>query len=278
MATKTKTQEVSSEIVSVERDQSISPVLQVFLDSKQFVKPNSALVFDHPHTIFDKFATSVGNTFDIFDAVLSNPVVNKNEDGTENISYGRVILEARSSTLEKGREREVIALALNFVNQLPYGMGGRGSKQTICANMNIMGSSCLRQFPMTADFSQCYEQLKEWGENAEQHFEEVLRIVNELENDVWDINTLYRNLGKTLHLVQGNKYRMGTSELNEAAALMLDHPTSMYAVRDDHTTALNFHNVLTDVISREQKYIDSILPKSFSAYEIIRELPNIGVN
>lgn len=276
MATKTK--EITSDIVSTHTEQSISPSLQVFLDSKQFVKPNSALVFDHPHTIFDKFASSVGPTFDIFDAVLSNPVVNKNEDGTENVSYGRAILEARSSVLEKGREREVIAMAFNFVNQLPFGITGRGSKQTICANMNIMGSSCLRQFPMTGDFSQAYEQIKEWGENAEEHFAEVLRIVNELEGDVWDLNKIYTNLGKTLCLVQGNKYRMGTSELNEAANLMFEHPTSMYAVRDGQTTALNFHNVLTDVISREQKYIDSIIPKSYAAYEIIRELPLIGTN
>lgn len=244
-----------------------------FIESKQFVKPGSVLNFPYPEEVFDRFMDVVGGFDPIIHTELSHKEVNRNQDGSDNISYARGILEARLPNLQRNGRTPMVHLVFNYNNQVPQQLICFGDRQVVCDNLFVWNAEQVARYVLTDSTEGMWAQLEKWVEDAEEAFDRNLRKAQQFDDLIIGEQRLYESIGRAIHLSMGNKYRVGTSDINGAIDLMLNQRSSRYGLTSPiETTASNFLNALTDVISQEDKYLDAKAPKALSAVNLFEEI------
>lgn len=262
-------------------DSIITPEIRDLYESKTWVS-NSRIQYDPPHGIIGPFIDFIEPLVDTVGVELvssySHEVVNKNDDGSRNVSYGRVKIEARignSHLVQFDREQntfqEVAGLIYAFDLGTPEIIVYHGSRAQSCLNLMVFNSEDTRSFNYAKDgtdgaFSTLDGYMKDFGFKVEQQRELIERLMN----THWPLPLLEQNIGKMLiHVINNGSF--GSAAVNAAVKSLFD-PSSKYAVHSSGgTSAWNVLQALTQYVT-DKSYLNVGPEKSFQMADYVLNL------
>lgn len=262
-------------------DSIITPGIRDLYESKTWVS-NSRIQYDAPHGIVGPFIDFIKPLVETVGVELvsgfSHEVINKNDDNTRNVSYGRVKIEARigeSQSIRFDREQntfqEVVGLIYAFDLATPEILVYHGSRAQSCLNLMVFNADDTRTFNYAKDgtdtaFAYLEGYMRDFGFKVEQQREFIERLMN----TYWTPPVLERNIGRMLIHVTGNG-SFGSAAVNSAVKSMFE-PSSKYAVAaDGGTTAWNVLQALTQYVT-DKAYLNVGPEKSFQMADYVLSL------
>jgi len=235
------------------------------IGSKRWVAANNSRIrFDNPYDMVVPFADLVNGAIsnplgEVFHQVKgSHTVINENDDGSRNVSYGRVSIESRingeipiDSPRESDRFREVIGMVYAFDLGTPEVTVFHGTRASSCLNLMIFGPTNVRKFNYAQDgFGSAHNMIAEYVESIGKEVDRQADIIMKLMNTVWSKDDVHRNIGKMFtHVINNNSF--GQAAL-VSAVKDLTNPKSVYSLaHDGTTTAWNFLQALTQYVTNK---------------------------
>lgn len=256
----------------------------VFCSKTWVGKLNSRVVFGSPAEMLSPFyeiVTPLSETIGMelkIDA--SHDVINKNDDDTRNISYGRVKIEAligngQHVIGQNAAENisETVGLIYAFDLGHPEIIVYHGTRVMSCLNLMVFGATDVRRFRYLQEGTEkAYEYINDYASSFGRKTEEHAAIIKKLMDTNWDKDDVNTNVGKMLiHTTLNNSY--GSAAVNALVADLVN-PKSKYALNNNgSTTAWNVLQALTQHVT-DKSYLNVAPVKTLQMSEHIMELVN----
>lgn len=221
--------------------------LSEVLDSRIFVKENSGSGFQSPRTYIQPFLDRVKP--DEVTVKVQDPVTNQNEDGSQNVSYPRVLVEAKVGSQIQGYD-SVIGFLYALDIQHPQVKVFTGQNAHACTNLTIFQAEHVYQMNLNGNLTFAYEKAEQYFNNKQKEIEEFLRVREELVNTFYDNESLQKELGRLLMLTTSNK-NVGypSSGVSQAAKWLQDKNSIYYVKPDEMCNKMNLYDSLTQSIT-----------------------------
>ena len=217
------------------------------LDSRIYVKENSGGGFQSPRTYLEPFLDRV--KADEVVVKVQDPVTNQNEDGTQNVSYPRVLVEAKVGSQIQGYD-SVIGFLYALDIQHPLVKVFTGQNAHACTNLTIFNADNVYQMNLLGNLTFAYEKAEQYFNNKQREIEEFLKVREELVNTYYDSESLQKELGRLLMLTTSNKNVGYPSSGISQAAKWLQDKNSIYHVKaDEMCSKMNLYDSLTQSIT-----------------------------
>ena len=221
-------------------------VLQDVLNSKAYHKENSAVRFNNPAAYFQPFVDEMAKITDNISVSVGSPIININEDGSQNTAYGEVLVEGKLPFIE-GHEWTVMAM-YNLKGQVPRFKVATGAKVKACTNMCVWGAEDIVSVIMTDSLRPAYDAAIQYVQDVEYKKESYERTIRELTEQYLERAELNERLGTMLKL--GTKDRdIGTSMIVAGARNLYDDKSRYTVDANGGTNAYNLFNACTQYIT-----------------------------
>lgn len=229
--------------------------LDQVLNSKVYVKENSQISFGSPRQYIEPFLENLRNTNATFSVSVSDRVANKEESGTINEAYGRVLVQAKLPNEFCAYEHDsVIGLVYSLDTQKPSVRIYSGENAWACTNLAIFGARYIHTVELLQGINSVYEKALEYVEGVGdqiRRFKQIYEIMNE---KFYQGDEIDKVTGYLLREGIRNK-QLGTSPILSAIK-DLDDPKSKYGIRDDKTSQWNVYSALTQYVTDKVDIVD----------------------
>lgn len=236
--------------------------LDDLLESKVFVKDNSAVNFKSPHHYLDPFLEILGDKAQDIRVEVESPVVNAEETGKMNIAYPRVKVEAKLGNPITGFH-SVLGFIYALNTQIPIAKVYSGQSVAACLNLTIFNAEDLYEQNLLGNSREIYNRASAYMQKKEQQIEEYSKIYKSMTETSLTPQGLQDLIGKIL--LKSARGKLGTSPVVGAAKLLTDPKTAYYVNEgpDFKCNEWNVYNSITqsltdssDPISRPNKTIE----------------------
>lgn len=240
--------------------------LQLIQDSKIYQR--EGITFSHPLEIAEPFFNAFGR--EDFLIKTDKEVVNVNEDGSKNISYGRILFQKIFGDTRTTELNTTVGLILSFDQQLIKVFAG--ANVSACTNLCVFNATWLVSSKL--------------GGRIKDHIDYIDNLVKGNSDFGWEkiiegMNTtmLHRDSVHKLHSQfilehkrAKDKAMYGESFTNNAFAdILMPERKSPYQMSGDYTSEWDVYNALTEQLSNS-KDILYVPQKSLEAYDMIKAL------
>lgn len=236
-------------------------VLRDVLNSKIYVKPNSAIIFKEPEAYISPFIDILAKTKNYDEnnirVKVTEPVINQNVTGEKNIAYSRVGIEYDQDifVLDNNEYRSTIGFMYALDTNKPIMKIYAGINVSSCLNLNIWNADMLYQMELFGNTHEIYGKAREY--TIANYTETFTEKFNRLQNSILGEADFYRTLGNIRSIVIREKSILGIQMINNAEKLMFN-PTSKYYVGNEgyvETTEWNVLNSITQAITDDKEFI-----------------------
>lgn len=232
-----------------ERELSLTEVLE----SKTYVKPNSAIDFKSPKFYLEPFLEVMEKNNIEYRIKTGNPVINLNaEDSSENVAYSRVLVESKIGENVPGFF-SVIGIIYALDLQKPVIKIYSGENACVCTNLTIFQADRVFTQDMLGNFNDTYQKARVYLNEKAGEIERFKETYNTLTKTQLDQNELNRVLGYLLRVSSTGK--LGTTPIVQASA-RLDDPQSVYYAQKEGTNLFNVYNAVTQSITNSKEFLD----------------------
>ncbi len=224
--------------------------LRELLESKIYVKDGSAMSFKSPAEYINPFLDRVSKLTNSFEVEGIKSAINKNEeDNTENVSYGRFLIEAvLPSQFDVEDCISKIGLIVALDNQKPLMKVYSGKDVRACMNLTIFNADNVFTQEMLGNTNSIYGKAVEYADKMEEGLEEFKAKVEIMKNTIYSGSTLNEKTGQLVKDSMLNS-KLGHTVILQGFKEMLDSK-SKYALKNGETTAWNYYNSITEFIKR----------------------------
>lgn len=222
--------------------------LEEILTSKIYVKENGALSFLSPNEYLKPFIDIVSPKAQSWEVKTSEAVVNKNtEDEVLNISYPRVVVEARLGGSIPGFE-SVIGLIYALNTQRPIMKIYSGQNVSACTNLTIFNSEFLFQQDLLGNYREVYSKAKDFYDHKVEEIVEFEEVYTRLNNTQLTRQQLNDKMGDML--LKSPRTRLGTTPIVQAAKMLMDSSSaySVYKGNSFQCSEWNIFNAVTQAL------------------------------
>ena len=225
----------------------------------------NGVTFRHPLEIAEGFLKTFGSS-DLH-IQTDKDVVNVNDDGSKNISYGRVLFQKVFGTAEVNT---TVGMILAFDNLMVKLFAG--AQVSACTNLCVFNSTWLINTKITSRLDQHINYMEnlvagDGSFNWNRTIEEM--VLSKLHRDA--VHKLHSQFILE-HRKTKDKALYGESFTNKAFAdILMEDSKSPYCMQGDFTSEWNVYNALTQQIS-DSKDILYAPSKSLEAYDMIKAL------
>lgn len=225
------------------------------LKSKTFVKEGSGAIFRSPTDYLMPFVDTVNNKLSGYKITskVSNAVVNMNDDGSENVSFGRVNIQADGPVID-GISMPTIGIVYGLDINKPVIKVYTGTNVSACTNLCVFNPADLFQMEIMNNLERIYSLAEEYAEDISKKYEKYQKVIKELQSQEIDMMETQMLLGGLLMrgVVDGvlgtNGVVMGTRELMDKK--------SVYSIKEGVTTKWNIYNAITQYITDKVDILD----------------------
>ena len=219
------------------------------LNSKIYIKENSAISFGSPRQYVEPFLEKLQSTGATFRVDVSDRVANREAEGEViNEAYGRVLIEAKFPTEYCAYNHDsVVGMVYSLDTQKPTMKIYSGENAWACTNLAIFGARYVHQVELLQGVSSIYDKALEFVENLAQQltrFKEIYERMNEKNYKGEEINTI---VGYLLRESYKNK-QIGTNAVLSALKDLEDNK-SKYAIREGVTSQWNVYSAMTQYVT-----------------------------
>jgi len=240
--------------------------MQLIQDSKIYQR--EGITFSHPMDIAEPFFNAFGTSDYLIKT--DKEVVNVNDDGSKNISYGRILFQKIFGDTATSELNTTVGIILSFDQQLIKLFAG--ANVSACTNLCVFNATWLVSTKL--------------GNKIQNHIDYIDDLVRGNSNLGWqkiidDMNTkmLHRDMVHKLHSQfilehrrTKDKAMYGESFTNNAFAdLLMPERKSPYCFEGNYTSEWNVYNALTEQLSTS-KDILYVPQKSLEAFDMIKAL------
>ena len=236
--------------------------VEELLNSKIFVKENSAVNFKSPKSYLTPFLDIVGPHATDIRAEIDSPVINAEESGKQNIAYPRVNVEATIGDQMTGFY-SVMGFIFALNTSTPVMKVYSGQSVRACLNLTIFNAEDIFEQNLLGNSNEIYNRAQVFFQKKNQQIEEYGKIYKDLTQKMLTPQGLNDLMGKLL--LKGTQSRLGTSPVVGAAKLLLDAKTTYYTHPGDdfRCSEWNVYNAVTqnitdkeDAVSKPNKTIE----------------------
>jgi hypothetical protein len=235
--------------------------LQQIEDSKIYQK--EGIAYSHPMQIAEPFFNAFGRNDYL--VKVDREVTNINDNGTKNISYGRILLQKIFGTEEINA---TVGMIIAFdVQQIKLFAGANVSA---CTNLCVFNPAWLVNTKIGIRLQSHVDNL----EDILQHKLDFDKEINRMNLSFLSKDNVHKLHSQMIleHRKSKDKALYGESFTNKAFAdLLMPDSKSPYAIEGESTSEWNVYNALTQQLS-DSKDILYVPSKSFEAYEMIKNL------
>ncbi len=219
------------------------------LTSKIYVKPGSALRFQSAKTYVNPFLDIVGPDATDIRYHVDQPVTNMEEDGTLNVAYPRVNIEATLGDPMTGF-KSVIGMIYGLNTQIPIAKVYTGQSVSVCMNLCIFSAEDIfEQNLLGNEQDSLYKTVERFKRDKDKQIENYTKIYNKMVNNQLSPDELKDLMGDLL--LKSSRSKLGTSPIVGAANSLTD-PKSIYYVNegsDFRCNEWNVYNAATQVLT-----------------------------
>lgn len=229
--------------------------LEELMNSKIFVKENSAVAFRSPKSYLTPFMDIVGPHSTDIRVEVDSPVINAEESGKQNIAYPRVNVEATIGDQMTGFYSVMgFIFALNTSTPVMKVYSGQSVKA--CLNLTIFNAEDIFEQNLLGNSNEIYNRARLFFQKKEQQIEEYGKIYKDLTQKMLTPQGLNDLMGKLL--LKGTQTRLGTSPIVGAAKLLLDPKTTYYTRTgtDFSCSEWNVFNAVTQSITDKEDAVN----------------------
>lgn len=241
------------------------------INSKTYVNEANNVTFGSPKDYILPFVDIVGE--DDLLIVGSDRIVNKNEDGSENISYSRVRIEKRldaSSLNEVGEFNPIVGMIYALDISKPVIKVYTGLNAVACNNLNVFNADHLFTMELLSNYKLVYKYAKNYYDATNELIDNYFKNITAMKNTILNKGDYTELMGKfLLKSVKDNS--VGTTPVVKAAKLLEDKQSNYYFHKEGNNNLWNIYNATTDYISSSPEYKEHP-NKSLKVFNIISEL------
>jgi hypothetical protein len=233
--------------------------MEQLMEAKAFVKEGSGASFQTPRQYFEPFMEVLeqNGVFRVGETKIqvNGAVVNKNEDGTENRSYERILVQGKLEGIEvPGFSPNVgMIVALDVVK--PVIKVYSGFEASACTNLCIFRADRIHEQSVSGNIQGVYAQARHFIEQKEREVETFRRVVEHLHNKRYSFAELQSLMGG--FLLEEKRHGLGTVPIVQAAKRMGDRGSQYYADPTDGTTAWNVYSAITQTFTNQEDVLNT---------------------
>lgn len=238
------------------------------LESKKFTKGREFKTeYPSPLLIFSSFFSEVEKRTD-GKTVLSgeNPVTNLNEDGTENTSWGRIMLKYQID-IDQEMHYQVAVLAAFDIGK-PIIKVVSGIEVRACTNLCIFSGDDIAKFELAYNPEGALIAFKNYIERLNQKIQNAKEIILHLVNTKIKPTELPEIIGKAFLLTETNGYISGKNCLNKAVEMLCNKKSKYYQLQANFN-AWHLYNSCTEYFAEKCSFLD-IPEKALAMWEILK--------
>jgi len=213
------------------------------LDSKIYVKENSAINFQSAKNYVEPFLDIIGDKAKATRVEIDQEIVNAEESGRKNIAYPRVNVECQIGDEIVGFH-SVIGMIYALNTQIPMMKIYSGQSVKACLNLTIFNAEDLFESNMLGTLSNAYTQAQVFLNKKEKQIEEYTKIYKSMTENYLTPEGLKTMLGNLL--MKGAQSKLGTSPVVGATKLLTDSK-SIYYTKAGESFECNEWNVYNAV-------------------------------
>lgn len=220
--------------------------LNEVLESKIYVSTTSRIQFSSPKIYIDPFLNAVKS--DDITVKVQDPVINKNEDGTENISYPRVGIECKVGNEIVGYDSVIgLIFALNIQN--PVIKIYTGQNAHACTNLTIFNASAVAQRSLMNDFMDIYSVAQKYFTEKQREIEQFTETRERLLNQFYNEEELKNELGRLLLLTTRKNSKLSYGIIAGASKLIQDQNSQYYVQPGTNISKMKLYDAITQNIT-----------------------------
>lgn len=245
-------------------------IVQEIINSKTYVNENNNITFGSPKDYLSPFIDIVGE--DDLIVIGSDRMINKNEDGSENISYARVRIEKRfdAKTLnEIGDFNPIVGMIYALDVSKPVIKVYAGLNAVACNNLNVFNAEHLYQVELLSNYKTSYDYAKKFNNQINNILEEYFANIEQMKNRQLT-NMEYKEIVGNVLAKSVKDNILGTTPIVKAVKLLEDRNSNYYFYKNDNNTLWNIYNSATDYISSSSEYKEHP-NKSLKMFNILSE-------
>lgn len=240
--------------------------IQEVLNSKTYIKKNSAMKFSSPSEYINPFIDQLSHITTDFKCYGILGSVNMNEDGETNEAYSRILVEANMPAIyniEGNNDKERLNSKVGFIyaldTQKPVIKTFSGKDVKACLNLTIFNAEHLFSQDLTGNSKLIYNMAKKYAEEMQETNEKFREEMQILINKTYAGSELNEFIGELLRKSLQSAKLGHTPIIQGVKELALS--SSPYKLIDGTTTGWNLYNAITqhlesaDIADRSQKTV-----------------------
>lgn len=226
------------------------------LESKTFVKQGSIVELPSPSMVLTPFLNITENIVGgQYVVKTSNSVINKNDDESDNVAYGRFNLEYKLPAMfDTDNSFYTLGIVCGLDTQKPIVKVYGGHRVSACTNLTVFNAEQVFTQELTGNVNMCYEKITKYFQTIEEQNREYISTVRTLTQRVLDEQQIHERIGKLMEFGIRNP-RLGTTVIIDGIKEMLN-PKSVYAIKNGSTTDWNILNSVTEFVSSKADILD----------------------
>ena len=237
------------------------------LNSKGYVK--GMINYPTPNIILDGLMNIEEQRFNIL-LKGDYEVININDDGTENISFGRLDLQYRMNLDEM--HSYTIGLIIALDKGKPIAKVYSGMEVKTCLNLCIFGADQVNKFDISTNPEGYKIFFQDEFKRIEAKAREYKAIKRALENTHFSQEEVHKLNGALLYNILENNGIAGTNPLINAIKLQTEKHSIYYS--KDGLNAWLFYNSLTEYLAQKVHILD-IPEKALNIFATLKQYINI---
>jgi len=230
--------------------------LETILNSKVYIKENSAISFGSPKQYIEPFLEKFEKTGATFRVGVSERVANKDAGSdTLNEAYGRVLIEAKFPTEFCAHDHDsVVGMVYALDTQKPMVKVYSGQNAWACTNLAIFGARYIHQVEILQGVNSIYEKSLEFIDGLTEQLTRFKNLYERMNNKIFTGDEIDTQIGYLLRESYKNK-SIGTSPVISALQ-DLEDSKSKYAIRENKTSQWNMYSAMTQYVTDKVNIVD----------------------
>lgn len=231
--------------------------------SKQYVKGITS--FPTPHNLLNPLLPILQDTGGTLELVGEDKVENRNEDGSGNISFGRVNLTAKYAIDPELKYSVGVLAAYNLTR--PVFKIYQGVEVSACTNLCVFGADQIHKFEASEGFN--IDIVRSFLADLSGKIQRSIEVVNRLKAAAIQPSQIPEIVGRMLLASQDKekKFTNGVTSVLDATRLLTD-TSSKYFFGQPGFSQWHLYNAMTESFAQKVSFID-IPEKTRDAFAVM---------